>query len=706
MSTLFGLTSVNESFERAVFFFTDDSYRQLKGNVAQAVPSAAADAWKDLRSKLRHRETQPRSTLEALLTGEDMDNVDADVLGDLYNPRRGGAFSAYIRGAKYGDLRFHLRPRGAIPGIGSPEEVALVNLNLGKDDEGIWYLAHQSEEYADGRAKSSENKWAVDVDQYRITTEIGGNEHLNATTVVSFKALAEGERILKFGLLPNLRVSSVMLGGASIPFIQEKRDDDGSFYAVLPEGIVRDKTYELTIAYAGDKVIENAGGGNFSVQARTSWYPVLNTFADQAKFDLTFRAPRQFTLVSIGKLVSEKRDGNVNVTQWVSEVPLAIAGFNYGQFKKKVKKNDALSYELETYAASELPDNLRPIQDALAISPTRMSEQALGEADAAMQVFTQWFGKAPYGRIAMTQQPALSYGQSWPGLVYLPLFAYIDATQRYRLFGGIEASLNEFLDVVAPHEVAHQWWGHMVGWSSYRDQWLSEGFAHFSAGVYLQQTQPKPEKYNLFLDHLRDDILAKNSYGFAPNDAGPLSMGMRLSTQRTGNAYNDLLYPKGSYVLHMLRMLMWDSQTGDQKFQAMMKDFVATHLFKTASTEDFQATVEKHMLPTMNLTGDNRMNWFFDEWVRGTDVPRYKFDYQMADAGGGKMRLTMTLAQSNVSDNFQMPMPVYLDLDGRTVRLGVIIVKGNNTRTLNVEVPVKPRKLMINANYDVLAYEQ
>jgi aminopeptidase N len=33
---------------------------------------------------------------------------------------------------------------------------------------------------------------------------------------------------------------------------------------------------------------------------------------------------------------------------------------------------------------------------------------------------------------------------------------------------------------VTPHEVAHQWWGQEVGFDSYRDQWMSEGFANFS----------------------------------------------------------------------------------------------------------------------------------------------------------------------------------------------------------------------------------
>ena len=69
--------------------------------------------------------------------------------------------------------------------------------------------------------------------------------------------------------------------------------------------------------------------------------------------------------------------------------------------------------------------------------------------------------------------------------MYLPIVAYFDSTQRWQMQGGISTRGNEFVDEVTSHEVSHQWWGHMVGWPSYHDRWLSKGFAFFSAGLYL-----------------------------------------------------------------------------------------------------------------------------------------------------------------------------------------------------------------------------
>ncbi len=91
--------SVAESFKQAVFLFTDDTYSEIR-DAAQGdgVGGAAAGVLKDLRSRLRNRNENPQSTTEATINGSYMDNVDADLLAGLLNPKRPGFFSAYIKG--------------------------------------------------------------------------------------------------------------------------------------------------------------------------------------------------------------------------------------------------------------------------------------------------------------------------------------------------------------------------------------------------------------------------------------------------------------------------------------------------------------------------------------------------------------------------------------------------------------------------------
>ena len=136
-------------------------------------------------------------------------NHEAEMLGELYNPKEAGSFRAFIHGNKHSDLRFLINARGAMPYMPSPEEVALINFDPGGPQDGIWYLTHFAEEWKAGTARSTENRHTVAAEHYRIETAIGKNDHLSATCVLQLKALLSGVRVIGFGLLPRLRVTRV-----------------------------------------------------------------------------------------------------------------------------------------------------------------------------------------------------------------------------------------------------------------------------------------------------------------------------------------------------------------------------------------------------------------------------------------------------------------------------------------------------------------
>jgi hypothetical protein len=686
--------SLIEPFAKAVLIFTDGTYQEIKNQSQPAADQAGvADLLKDFNERVRDRYAP--------------ENVEAQILADIYGPKRDGFFDLYMFGKSMNDLRYFVRPRGISVSDLIPEEVALLNADFNSEKGGFIYLAHFESEYPDGKANSQQDHRFIDIEHYRIETVIDGSEKLTARADLTFTALSDGERVLGFGLLPSLRATRMSFADRDIHFIQESRKQDGSAYAVFPEPLVRGRQYKLTIEYQGDRVIEDAGGGNFAVGARTSWYPSVNAFTDRATYDLTFKVPKKYSLVGVGKLVKSWTEGDFAASQWVSEVPLAVAGFNYGSFKKKEVADKETNYMIEGYATSNLPSYLVGAGDQIGgMTPTRLMEGAMVEAQNSMRIFTLWFGESPYGRIAITQQPQFNFGQSWPSLVYLPIISFFDSTQRWMLFGRNAGAIARFIQIVTPHEVAHQWWGHIVGWSSFHDQWLSEGIAEFSASVYLHLTEQKPDKFLKFWEQHRKSILEKNQWGRSPNDAGPIWMGFRLSTFKNPGAYNELVYPKGAYILHMLRWMMYDRQNGDQKFIAMMKDFVKSHFNQNASTESFKSVVERHMTPLMDLDGNKKMDWFFNQWVYGSEVPRYRFEYSVAPESDGKFLLKFTLTQSGVSENFKMLVPVYLDLDGRIVQLGLASVAGNSTtQEFKVRLPVKPKRVLINAWHDVLAHE-
>jgi aminopeptidase N len=145
--------------------------------------------------------------------------------------------------------------------------------------------------------------------------------------------------------------------------------------------------------------------------------------------------------------------------------------------------------------------------------------------------------------------------------------------------------------------------------------------------------------------------------------------------------------------------MMFDRKTGDQRFMAMMQDFIKTNYNKDVSTEDFKRAVEKHMTQEMNLDGNGRMDWFFNQWVYGTEVPSYKLEYTFSGD-----TLTGRVTQSGVSDNFAMLVPVYIDMGKGWVRLGSARLRGNTTVDLGqIKLPQAPKKLALAALKDVLA---
>ena len=616
-----GSQTAEEDFGEAVFRFTPGLYPQIAAAFGPQVetPRGAQEALQRWRNKVRHRHEFPEGMTQGIFEQESIDNVDADVLAAIYNPKHPPFFNTYMVGTRHKDLRFFVRSRvGAIPQLDSPEEVALINFDGGAMDDGIWYAEHLAAELKAHTADSREDRRLFATRRYNIETVIGKNNHLYSRATITFAPLVAGERIMKFALLPTLRVTRVSdENGKDLEFIQENRKDDGSFYVELDEPPAWGKEHSLSVEYVGDKVLYDAGSGSYYVGARESWYPNLNGFSEKALYDLTFKVPHSNVVISVGKQVGTSSEAGFAVTHWVTPEPVAVAGFNYGKYTKIDLPDTITHYNISGYYLSELPSNLKgfdgsgfsgnaPASDMranalAAMSPTAMTKYALQQARAQMQLCTLYFGKAPYENIEITEQPNFNFGQSWPNLVYLPISAYIDSTQRWMLFGHIDTKFTGFVREVTPHEVAHQWFGHSVGWASYHDQWLSEGFAEFAAALFLQQAVgPKWQKdYIDFWERQRERILEKNNFGVSPNDAGPLWLGLRLISPRTGQAYQGDTYSKGAYVLSMLRSLMHADQATegnrDQAFIDMMHDFMQSHHDSNASTESFKAIVEKHM---------------------------------------------------------------------------------------------------------------
>ena len=146
--------------------------------------------------------------------------------------------------------------------------------------------------------------------------------------------------------------------------------------------------------------------------------------------------------------------------------------------------------------------------------------------------------------------------------------------------------------------------------------------------------------------------------------------------------------------------MMQHGKAGDARFQAMMQDFVKTHFNQDVSTEDFKAIVERHMTQEMNVNNDGKMDWFFNQWVYGTQVPAYKLEYNVSSDGVLNGKIT----QSGVSDDFSMLVPVYIDMGKGWAKLGSARITGNSSIDIKgLKLPAVPKRVAVCAMNDVLA---
>jgi hypothetical protein len=512
-------------------------------------------------------------------------------------------------------------------------------------------------------------------------------------------------------LFPTLRATGVWgPKGEALDYIQEDKERDADFAVVLKKPLAKGETIQITTAYSGNDAVADLGAGNYAVNggARESWYPnVRGSFGNFAHYRITFHTPKDVQVVATGDRLRDTVDGKVRVSEWQTIAPIPVAGFNLGGFKTDHSEHNP-DLQVLSYANTDASDRVTELSGHIlggSMDTTGMLKRATSEGDAAIQIYTDFFGPLQYDHLALTQQSACTYGQSWPMLVYLPICYFWDSTIQHQL--GLLDSDPTYWKVVTAHEVAHQWWGQTVGFSSYRDQWMSEGFADFSASLFLLETNKDMKPYRDFWALERKRLLEKNENGMRPVDVGPVVMGTRLSSSRAGGGvYQSLIYPKGAYILHMLEMMYWTPQYKEQPFKLAMHDFVNTYRNKAATTEDFKAVMEKDMPPWMDIQHNHKLDWFFDAYVYGTEIPSYTITSNFEKKGDDTI-VHFKLSQTGVSENFTMMVPIYIEYeDKNAVVLGHATMKGTHDleQTLNLgKLPATPKRIMANYNYDILS---
>ena len=654
-----GVTALDDSLTEAILLFADSTLDQLHGLTfaAAEVPGAVG----------RHV-----NSLLSSLEGEKEGSFDTGVMEPLINGGTTGFFLARVERSHGEAVLFSLDPALAEP-------VQLFR-PVGRARWGVnWTIVTR---FPAARSPASAARAWMFQDRLRVprykldvrmTEGATGNLNLAGTATLTLVGTEPVGPWLHFRLDRKLSPDSAVWGNRE-PAATFKADQDNDLWVRLGHRMAAGDTATLTVYYHGDMFYHYLN--MFFIDPAVAWFPFNQQGPMLATFDITYHYPRQYPLVSIGELSDSSAEGSqVRVSHWLQRLPTDFATFNLGTFTFFHAQYEGAP-TLDVLTSEAAHQEIRRLTRGSEVEQGNKAQAVAVDISNSMKLYTALFGRAPYDHFYVTEIP-YGEGVAFPGLIDLSLETFQTTTT------------DGFDEWFRAHEAAHQWWGSGVHQASYRDKWLSEGLASFSALWYLQVERKSSQQYFKFLDQYQADI-------HADLDAvGPICLGHRSGSPDAPRGAQVVIYEKGAWVFNMLRMLMLDLRTmHDDRFTATMRDYYQTFMGGPATTDDFQRVVEQHMgMP---------MDWFFDEWVRGTAVPTYHVAWKNEPADGGRFRIRLRVTQDHVPATFRMPVLVAADLGQDRVAHFRVDVKGAQGEYLSPPLPAEAQRVTFNDLHAVL----
>jgi hypothetical protein len=574
----------------------------------------------------------------------------------------------------------------------------------------------------------------IAIRRYVITAEIEPPKRIEARARLAVEIRQSGLRIILLELSRFLEVETVKINGQPAEFIhnpavegtQLARRGNDFLAVILPEPALSGQKMELEFDYSGE-VLAEAGSGLLYVGARGTWYP--NRGLQAADFDLEFSYPPGWMLVATGKPIpataaDAAKARGLETSHWISERPIPVAGFNLGKYK--VAKTRAGNVMVETYATQAVEKDFPrpPIETIEPFSPGKApsvpprvlvpqrpspskTEVTVAEAAAeAIEFYAERFGPFPYSHLALTQMPG-SDSQGWPGLVFLSSYAFLTDDEREQLH--FEPARILLQHSIPAHETAHQWWGDLVVWEGYRDQWLSEGLANYCALMILQEKNPAG--FRQVMDKYRRDLVQENKEGMSPKDAGPVTLGYRLLSSKFPEGYEAISYGRSTWLFHMLRTMLKDAAVEqgskamngpDEPFVRVLRKIRQQYEGKAIDTRELIDAFAENLPPALRYEGKSSLDWFLEGWVNGTSLPRLELTAVRFTARGRESRVSGTILQKNAPEDLVTSVPVYAVITGKPpVLLGRVFADGEES-SFHLAAPAGTRKILLDPYETIL----
>lgn len=700
--------NLNEHFKSAFFLFTDGTAAELE-------------------AAIKEREAKPSPEMGTLLANEfsaTLRNLSSSfeirLIHDLtseVNPKM-GLFFAALSGTSHGnfDVIYDPQARDQIVAgqIANRDNRSFYN---------IWTSFQTRRVRQDPALEPAEQD--LKIEAVTIDAVIGADLQLSATTTLKVRipggeAARRVRNAFSFDISRRVRVREVKIDGKPATVLQREnlrsnllRGNDNELFLVACDEPLPPGEHTFEFRQEGSVVIP-AGNGVYFVSARGTWYP--HHGLQFAPYDLTIKHPIHLTVVATGDVVEERLGEDYRVTRRRIAAPVRLAGFNLGEYKKTATSRGGLQIEIyanksvESGLASTRREVLLPPVQTLpaprgaprtpALSqvilqqpppdPTAQLGYLANEVAEAFDFLSKQVGPPPLKTLAVSPIPG-TFGQGFPGLIYLSTISYLPPRDR-PAFASDSVQQTFFSDLLVAHEVAHQWWGNAVSTTGYRDEWIMEALANYSALLLLERKRGV-KAVDEILVRYRDHLLEKRD-GAPPLDAaGPIRLGARLESSESPGAYRALVYEKGSWIIHMLR-----KRLGDAQFFAMLKEIYTKHARQRFTTGDLRSLAAAKLSAG---AADKSLEHFFAAYVEGIGIPALTLRSKIGKTANGAA-VSVELDQAGVSEDFSIDVPVEIDYGRGKTETRWVRTDGSQT-TAAFTLTALPLKVSLDAKNTILA---
>jgi aminopeptidase N len=440
---------------------------------------------------------------------------------------------------------------------------------------------------------------------------------------------------------------------------------------LLPQPAPRGAKLNVTINYHGrpkDGMVfakdrdgnPSATGDNWPNRVHY-WIPSLDHPSAKATVSFTVSSPQRYEVIANGKFVT--LSGNAATSHWKFDEAKAIPPY-------------CMIIAANQGAIINSPDNsITNLIFNVAQRDREYASKGFSAAGPALAFFNHTIAPYPYEKLALIVG-ATQFGGMENSSAIVFASNIFDPRGREKL--SPRFGIPSRIESVVAHEIAHQWFGDSVTESTWADLWLSEGFATYFAGLFIQ----KHDGEEAFRTYMHD--AAQKYFGYEKQRNAPIH---DTQTQDLMKLLNENNYEKGAWVLHMLRMRL-----GDDAFFRGLRAYYNEHREDNASTEDLRIALER--------TSKTNLQQFFTRWIYGSGHPVYEWSSQAVERRDGSNLVTIIIKQTQPGPLFLDPIPVVITSEGKTTR--VTLQPRGRIATERVRVGKVPLDIKIDPDDTIL----